>query len=112
MNKPDKPCRRRPRTSIVVGVVRCPGPFDSPTLPRDADVTQPVEVVNDLVQPRFGIRRLIQSCNDGVDEFTRQSDHALILGLNARSGLEHKPRNIDGQAEREDKREQQVDPGT
>jgi hypothetical protein len=35
----------------------------------------------------------------------------LIFGLNARSGLEHKPRNINRQTEREDEREQQVDPG-
>ena len=74
-------------------------------------MTQPVEVVNDLVQPRLGVRRLVQSRNDRIDEFTRQPYDALIFGLNAGPGLEHQPRNIDGQTEREDKREQQVDPG-
>ena len=82
------------------------------TLPRDTDVTKPVEVVNNLVQPRFGVRRLVQSRNDRIDEFARQPHDALIFGLDARPGLEHQPRNIDGQTEREDEREQQVDPGT
>jgi hypothetical protein len=35
----------------------------------------------------------------------------LILGLDARPGLEHESRNIGGKAEREDEREQPVDPG-
>jgi hypothetical protein len=35
----------------------------------------------------------------------------LIFGLDARPGLEHKSRNMGGQAEREDEREQQVYPG-
>jgi hypothetical protein len=35
----------------------------------------------------------------------------LIFGLDARPGLEHQSRNIGGQTEREDEREQQVDPG-
>ena len=74
-------------------------------------MTQPVEVVNNLVQPRFGIRRLVQSRNDRINEFTRQPYDALIFGLNTGSGLEHQPRNIDGQTERKDEREQQVDPG-
>ena len=74
-------------------------------------MTQPVEVVDNLVQPRFGVRRLVQPCNDRINEFTRQPYDALIFGLNAGPGLEHKPRNVDGQTEREDEREQQVDPG-
>ena len=45
---------------------------DRLTLPRDTDVPKSVEVVNDLVQPRFCVRRLIQSRNDRIDEFTRQ----------------------------------------
>jgi hypothetical protein len=35
----------------------------------------------------------------------------LIFGLDTGPGLEHKPRDIDGQTERQDEREQQVDPG-
>jgi hypothetical protein len=67
--------------------------------------------VNNLVQPHFGVRRLLQSRHDRIDEFTRQPYDALIFGLDARPGLEHESRNIDGQTEREDEREQQVDPG-
>ena len=93
------------------GLSAVPDLVDRFTLPRDADVTQPVEVVDNLVQPRFGVRRLVQSCNDRIDEFTRQPYDALIFGLNTGSGLEHKPRNVDGQTEHEDEREQQVDPG-
>ena len=81
---------------LVVGSVHLPGSLDSFTLPRDADVTQPVEVVNNLVQPRFGVRSLVQSRNDRINEFTRQPYDALIFGLNAGSGLEQEPRNIDG----------------
>jgi hypothetical protein len=35
----------------------------------------------------------------------------LIFGLNTRPGLQDEPRNIDSQAERQDEREKQVDPG-
>ena len=59
-------------------------------------MAQPVEVVNNLVQPRFGVRRLVQSWHDCIDEFTRQPYDALIFGLNTGPGLKHKPRNIDG----------------
>ena len=96
VNKRDKPCRRRACIGIVVRVGRCPGSLDRFTLPRDTDVAQPVEVVNNLVQPRFGVRRLVQSRNDRIDEFTRQPYDALIFGLNTGPGLKHKPRNIDG----------------
>ena len=99
------------RASGLSSGVRRPRYLDRFTLPRDTDVAKPVEVVNNLVQPRFWVRRLVQSRNDRIDEFTRQPYDALIFGLDARSGLEHKPRNIDGQTEREDEREQQVDPG-
>ena len=61
VNKAEKPRWRRTCVSIVVGSVHLPGSLDSFTLPRDADVTQPVEVVNNLVQPRFGVRSLVQS---------------------------------------------------
>jgi hypothetical protein len=74
-------------------------------------VPKSVEVVNDLVQPRFCVRRLIQPRNDRIDELTRQPYDALIFGLDARTSLEHQSRNIGGQTKREDEREQQVDPG-
>ena len=74
-------------------------------------MAQPAEVANDLVQPRIRIRRLIQPGDDGLDEFTRQPYHALILGLHTRRGLKHQPGDIDGQTEREDQREKQIDPG-
>jgi len=59
-------------------------------------VAEPVEVVNNLVQPHFCVRRLIQSRNDRIDKFTRQPYDALIFGLDARPGFEHKSRNIGG----------------
>ena len=74
-------------------------------------MTQPAEVVNDLVQPRIRVRRLVQSGNDRFDEFARQPDDALIFGLNTGRGLQHQPRDVDGQTEREDERQKQVDPG-
>ena len=112
VNKRDKPCRRRTCIGMSSDCRPAPGSLDRFALPRDADVTQPVEVVNNLVQPRFGVRCLVQSRNDRINEFARQPDDALIFGLNAGPGLEQKPRNIDGQTERQDEREQQVDPGT
>ena len=54
----------------------------------------------------------VQSRDDRIDEFTRQPHHALVLGLDPRSGFQHQPRNIGGETERKDQRKQQVDPGT
>ena len=73
-------------------------------------MAQPVEVVNDLVQPRLGVGRLVQSRNDRIDEFTCQPYDALIFGPNTGTRLEHQPSNIDGQTKCEDKREKQVNP--
>ena len=112
MNQPDEPCRRR--TFIIVIVPRASvsaGSSDHLTLPRDADVTQPLEVLHDLIQPRIRIRRLVQPGNHGLDEFTRQPYDALIFGLNARPGFQNQPRDIDGEAKREDERDKQIDPG-
>jgi hypothetical protein len=35
----------------------------------------------------------------------------LVFGLDTRSGLQHKPRDIDGEAERENKRQKHIEPG-
>ena len=109
MDERDEPCRWRTRIAIFAGAIgHFPG---SSILPRDADVPQPAQIVNDLIQPRIGIGRLVQSGNDRFDEFARQPYDALILGLNARSSLQDKPRDIDREPDREDERQQQIDPG-
>ena len=72
---------------------------------------QPVEVVNDLVQPRIGVRCLVQPGHDRFDKFSRQPHDALIFGLNTGGGLQDQPSDIGGQTERQDERKQQVDAG-
>ena len=65
---------------------------------------------DDLVQPRIGIGRLVESGHDRLDEFARQPDHALVLRLDPGPGLDDEPRNVDAEAERKDQRQQEIDP--
>ena len=111
MNQGHEPRRRRANVLVVIrmaGLRHDPG---RPILPRDADMAQPAQILDNLVQPRFGVRRLVQAGDDGLDEFARQPDHALVFGLDPRRRLDHQPRDIDGETERQDERQQQVDPG-
>ena len=64
----------------------------------------------DQVEPRLGVRRLVESGNDRLDELAREADHALVLGLHARPGLDHQASDIDCQSERQHQRQQEVDP--
>ena len=81
---------------MFAGAVSRAGFLDCSILPRDADVAQPIEVTDDLVQPRIGVRRLVQSGNDSFDKLAGQPYHALIFGLNTGCSLQHKPRDVDG----------------
>ena len=49
--------------------------------------------------------------DQGLDKFARQPYDALIFGLNARRRLQHEPRDVDDQAERENERQKHVEPG-
>jgi hypothetical protein len=80
-------------------------------MPRDADVTQPIEILNNLTKPGIRVWRIIQTGDQRSDKFPRQPYDALIFSLNTRCCVQHKPCNIDGQTERENEREEQVDPG-
>ena len=64
-----------------------------------------------LAQPRIGVRSFVQTDDQCFDEFPGQSYHALIFGLNTRSGLQHQPRDIDGQAQHENERQKRVETG-
>ena len=75
-------------------------------------MAQPLEIANDLVEPRLGIGRLVEARDDGLDEFARQPRDALIFGLHARRGLQHQPRHVDGETQCQHQREQQVDAPT
>ena len=74
-------------------------------------MAQPVEVSNDLAKPRIGIRRFVETGDQRFDEFARQPDDALIFGLNARTGLKDQPCDIDGETERENERQDGIEPG-
>ena len=78
-------------------------------LQRDADMAQPVEIARRSGSAGIGIGRLVQAGDDRLDEFARQPYDALIFGLNARTGLQHQPRDVDGEPERENQRQQQID---
>ena len=109
MNQRNEPGRRQVRIVAILRLTDAQGRRFA-ILPGDADVTQPAQVVRNLVQLRVGIRRLGETGNDHLDEFARQPDDALIFRLNARRGLEDKPRDVDGEAERQNQRQKQVDP--
>ena len=66
--------------------------------------------MHDLVQSSVGVRRLLQPRHDGFDELACQPRDALIFGLDTGAGFENEPRNVGRQPERENEREQQVDP--
>ena len=53
----------------------------------------------------------IQTHDQCFDEFSGQSYDALIFSLNTRSSLQHKPCDIDGQAQHENQRQKRVEPG-
>lgn len=72
-------------------------------------MAEPIEVTRDLVQPGIGIRRLVEIGNDHLDEFARQPDHALVLGLHARPRLRDLAADVDGEPERKQQRQQEVD---
>ena len=74
-------------------------------------MAQPVEVSNDLAKPRIRIRRFVETGDQRFDEFARQPDDALIFGLDARRGLKDKPCDIDGETQRENERQDGVEPG-
>jgi hypothetical protein len=76
---------------------------------RDADMAQPAEIARDLVQPRIRIGRLVQVRDDHLDEFAREPDHALVLGLHPRPRLRDLAADVDGEPQRQQKRQQQVD---
>ena len=65
--------------------------------------------MRDLNRPGIGIQRLGEIGNDHLDEFARQPDHALVLGLHAGTGLRDLAGDVDGEAERKQQRQQEVD---
>ena len=47
--------------------------------------------------------------DDRLDEFAREPDHALVLGLHARARLRDLAADVDGEPQRQQQRQQQVD---
>lgn len=76
---------------------------------RDADVAQAAEIARDLVEPGIRIGGLVEIRHDHLDELSGKADHALVLGLHARPGLRDLPADIDGEPERQQQRQQEVD---
>ncbi|MGY4416093.1 cell division ATPase FtsA [Bradyrhizobium sp. LB7.1] len=108
MNQADEPGRRPARVVIGVG----PGlrqRLAAGVPKRDADMAQAAEVARDLIQPGVRIGRLVEIGNDHPDEFAREPDHALVFGLHARPGFRDLPADIDGEPQRQQQRQQQVD---
>ena len=58
------------------------------------------------------IRRLVEPRHNRLDELARQPRDALIFRLHAGSGLQHEPCHVDGETERQDQRQKQIDAGT
>ena len=75
-------------------------------------MAQTFEIVNDLVEPRFGIGRLVEPRHNRLDELAREPRDTLIFRLHARCRLQHEPRHIDGETERQDQRQKQIDAST
>src|ERR1700730_9772993 len=73
-------------------------------------MTQSIDIVDDLAQPRLGIRRVVEPDGQGLDKLARQPNHTLIFSPHPGPGLHHKPRNIDGQPKEENQRQQRVEP--
>ena len=108
MNQRDEPLRRSARIGgLLSSLGRLCGRV---ILPRDADVTQPAQVLHDPVEPRIRIRRLVETSHDGRNKLARQPDNTLVFCLYARSRLQHQARDIDAQSKRQYQRQQQVDP--
>jgi hypothetical protein len=108
MDQADEPGRRR--AGVVVGVGPGLRQRTARFVPkRNADMAQAAEVACDLVQPGVRIGRLVEIRHDHFDEFAREPDHALVLGLHARPGFRDLAADIDGESQRQQQRQQQVD---
>src|SRR5713226_2002848 len=99
--------------AIAVGAIRRRWLGIGPViLPRHADVTQPVEILNNPIKLRVGVWCFIETDDQGFYEFARQPDDALIFRLDARRGLQHKPCDVDRQSKRQNERQKRVEAGT
>src|SRR4051812_22894673 len=112
MHQGNEPRRRGAHVVIVIGTGGWPRDAGCILLPRNTDMTQPAEVAHDLVQPRLGVRRLIETGDDGFDKLARQPDDTLIFGLDTWRCLDHQPRNVDSQTERKNECQKYINPST
>jgi hypothetical protein len=75
---------------------------------RNADMPQLLQAVDDPRQLDLGVRTAFQVGHRGIDKFARQSDDAVVLGLNARPRLQNKASDIGRETEHQHQRNQQV----
>ena len=75
---------------------------------RDADVAQFLQSVDEPLQLGLGVRAALQIGNRGIDELACKANDAVVFRLNPRPGFQHQPADIDGEAQHEHQREQQV----
>ncbi|MEY9156130.1 hypothetical protein ABIG04_004440 [Bradyrhizobium japonicum] len=107
MNQADEPGRGSAR--VVVGRPGRRQRVTAGVLKRDADMAQAAQIARDLVQPGIRIGRLVQIRHDHLDEFAREPDHALVLGLHAGTCFRDLAADIDGEPQRQQQCQQKVD---
>ena len=85
MDERGKPGGHRARIVIFVSIV---DGSSGGVLPCDADMAQPLEISDNLIQPRFGVGGFVQTSDDGFDKFARQPCDALVFSLDAWTGFQ------------------------
>jgi hypothetical protein len=73
-------------------------------------MSQSIEIGDNFIEPRIRILRFAQASSNTFDNFTRQPDNALVLGLDARASFQCEPHDIGDQAKSEYERYQEIDP--
>jgi hypothetical protein len=72
-------------------------------------MAQTLEIPNDLVEARLRIGKFSEPCDNGLDKLTRQPRDALVLGLDAGAGLQHKAPDVDRETKGEHEGQEQID---
>src|ERR1700730_9625743 len=79
-------------------------------LAGDTDMAQLFQVIDNLVEPCFGIGCVIDIRHQSLNETARKPDHTLIFGRCARGSLQQEPCDVYDQTEHHDECQKCVQP--
>ena len=77
-------------------------------------MAKPLETFERPCNPKIGLidSVFVESRQQRLGKLASQPDHALVFRLHARTSFQHQPRDVGGQTNQQDRRDEQVEPRT